>query len=75
MNNTRSIAVCLVLVIVLALLGEWVGASIMFLLACMQTYREYRIRRMLYTHWELRQDAEGATWDSRNKREIKYPYK
>jgi len=47
----------------------------MFLLACMQTYREYRIRRMLYTHWEMRQDAGGATWDSRNKREIKYPYK
>jgi len=62
MNNSdyhRSIALALLVALVLAYLGEWVGFSAMVGIALIQTYREHRFRKQNYEIWLRQQKEEG----------------
>lgn len=62
MNNFdyhRSIALALLVALVLAYFGEWIGFSAMVGIALIQTYREYRFRKQNYEQWMRQQKEEG----------------
>ena len=57
LDNHRSIAAALFVAVVLAWFGEWLGFSVMVLIAVIQTYREYKSRKIIYRAW-LRDQKE-----------------
>jgi len=52
LDNHRSIAAALFVAVVLAWFGEWLGFSVMVLIALIQTYREYKSQQMYFNSWE-----------------------
>lgn len=57
-DNHRSVALALFVAVVLAYFGEWFGFSAMVGIALIQTYREYRFRKLHFHQWEIEQQQK-----------------